>query len=86
MSMPQLIRLGFILAAGRGQSRSPRSGYVGNGDWPGWPGWPSPPRWRSCVRSAPGSDRIRCAIRYSSATEEAQIGGDLIEVVDTPFG
>ena len=29
---------------------------------------------------------LRCSALYQSATSEARIGGDLIEVIDTPFG
>ena len=29
---------------------------------------------------------VRCAVRYHSAAREARIGGDLVEVLDTPYG
>lgn len=29
---------------------------------------------------------VRCVVRYTSAAREAQIGGDLVEVLDTPHG
>lgn len=36
--------------------------------------------------SPPHHDRIEAAMRYASATEQAQIGGDAFETADTPYG
>jgi serine phosphatase RsbU (regulator of sigma subunit) len=42
---------------------------------------------RALLRPAPGRiGRLRVAVRYLAAAAEARIGGDLYEVLDTPYG
>ncbi|NLT56283.1 MAG: serine/threonine-protein phosphatase [Actinomycetales bacterium] len=85
-SLPQLVRLAFVAAATAGgvavsSIRLRREDRL---------------RSLSSVAAAaqmaimrpvePQVGPVRCAVRYSSAAEEAQVGGDLVEVLDTPFG
>ena len=62
---------------------SARSRTAGSPSWPGSPPSPSRP---CCARSARRSGTLAVAGRYISATAAADIGGDLYEALDTPYG
>lgn len=83
---PQLVRVGFILAAGVlavavSAARTRRAAQLrrvsGIAD----------AAQRAILRPIPPTvGPLECATVYLSATTEASIGGDLVEVLDTPFG
>lgn len=85
-SQPQLIRLGFILAATvlgvvvsrarlRSSDRLRRLATVADAAQ------------QAILRPLPAMvGPFYCASTYQSATTEASIGGDLVEVISTPFG
>ena len=85
-------------AGHRGQRRGHRAGHRHRGGGrrrsgsgrpsgsPSCPGWPRSPSRPCCARSARRSGTLAVAGRYISATAAADIGGDLYEALDTPYG
>lgn len=83
---PQLMRLGLIAVSGAVGFEAARIRIREKSQLVGMREVARTAQRAIMAMTPPQHDRIEASVRYASATEQAQIGGDAFETADTPYG